>query len=232
MTEVDSGRAESALADRPEAPQRLRVRIGGREWLVERRGDLDTLWEAMGDDADEDRIPYWAEIWPGGVAVAEQMQREPGRVRGKRCLDVGCGLGLTAMVAASLGGRVAAFDLLPEALEQAARNAALNGIAPESAPLWMAMDWRAPAVAPGSIDLAWGGDVVYEKRFFMPLEAMLRRALAPGGRVWLGEARREVSAHVWDNFRSLGWRVERLSSRPTTGPTSIMTVNLWELRLD
>ena len=114
------------------------------------------------------------------------------------------------------------------ALAYARDNATLNGV-PQ--PLWLRMDWRAPAILPNSFPFIFGGDVIYERRFFEPLEALFRYALAPGGRVWLGEARRDVSKPFPDRFRESGWNVTHLGVQKRVSPTSAMTVNLWELTL-
>lgn len=206
----------------------LTLQLAGRSWRIEREGDLETLWDSIADDTDEDLIPYWVEMWPAGVALAEHIAANKERIAGRLCLDVGCGLALTALAASWVGGKVVAFDIVSEALAFARDNAALNDV-PQ--PLWLRMDWRAPAVRPRAFPFIFGGDVIYERRFFEPLEALFRYALAPGGRVWLGEARRDVSKPFPDRFRERGWHVEHLGVQKRTSPTSSMTVNLWELTL-
>jgi HemK-related putative methylase len=48
---------------------------------------------------------------------------------GERVLEIGGGIGLAAVLAAKDGGRVAAIDILPEAVEVMRANAMLNGVA-------------------------------------------------------------------------------------------------------
>jgi release factor glutamine methyltransferase len=48
---------------------------------------------------------------------------------GDRMLEIGAGLGLTAVLAAKAGARVVATDVVPEAVEAIRQNAALNGVA-------------------------------------------------------------------------------------------------------
>ena len=45
----------------------------------------------------DDRLPYWAEIWASSLALAERIAGEVGH--GRRLLELGCGVGLTAVVA-------------------------------------------------------------------------------------------------------------------------------------
>lgn len=219
-----------AASPSPARPGReaLTLELAGRTWRIEREGDLESLWNSIADDSDEDLIPYWVEMWPAGVALADHIAAHKEKVAGSLCLDVGCGLALTALAASWVGGKVVAFDIVPEALAYARDNAALNSV-PQ--PLWLRMDWRAPAIRPRAFPFIFGGDVIYERRFFEPLEALFRYALAPGGRVWLGEARRDVSKPFPDRFRECGWNVAHIGVQKRASPTSAMTVNLWEMTL-
>lgn len=205
----------------PEAPaaQRpglLEAEVEGRVWRLARPADLETLWESMGQGGsgpfgwDEDeRLPYWVELWPAAVLLARYVGLRAEFVRGRRCLDAGCGLGLSALVAASVGGRVLAFDYEPEALVYARCNGAQNAalLCGNAPPLFAAMDWRAPAIRPGMADLLLGADILYERRFFEPVAALLDHALAPDGVAWIADPERSVSAPVWDRLAGLGWCV-------------------------
>jgi predicted nicotinamide N-methyase len=209
----------------------ISVAACGRSWTLRRPAALEEMWDAMGGEefgADE-RLPYWVELWPASLALAEWLFERRDAIAGTRCLDLGCGLGLTAMVASWLGARVLAVDYEPEALFFARENAALNGV-PQ--PLWTVMDWRRPAVAAGGIDHIWGGDVMYERRFALPVLSFLNHALAPGGRAWLAEPGRDVYDHFRAALVAGGWasrlvrtaRVEALYVQP-----SGVGVKLWEL---
>ena len=86
----------------------------------------------------EEYLPYWAELWPSGVALA---RRVAGRsLRGARVLELGCGLGLPSLAAALAGGRVLATDWSPQAIELLEENAERNGAVLETA----LVDWAGP----------------------------------------------------------------------------------------
>jgi len=220
----------SKLENIPDPGSRVEVDVAGRIWLLDRAADMEALWDAMdGDDLDEDeRLPYWAEVWPASVLLARHILRSADALRGRACLDVGCGLGLTGMVAASVGADVVAFDYEWPAVRFARHNAELNRV-PQ--PLWLCMDWRDPALRQGAFEFIWGGDVLYEKRFFDPLIRLLRHALAPGGRIWIGEPVRTVSRPVWDLVRERGFTAEKLTVEKVALCGQDATVNLWELRI-
>lgn len=212
--------------DHIESAQRLTVQAAGRSWTLERPADLESLWQAM-DDSDpeaEEHIPYWVELWPATLALCDWLARQD--LAGRVCLDLGCGLGLSALAASNLGARVVGMDYERDALYFAARNARLNAV-PQ--PLWLCMDWNRPGFAARAFDRIWGGDVFYEQRFFEPLEKLLLRCLAPGGKVWFGDPERTVSNAVWPRFARRGWRVSNRGQVVVPFEQARMTVNVWEL---
>ena len=84
----------------------ITVRAAGRLWQLSRAADLEQLWEAMTADSrdfEDERLPYWTELWPSSVALASWLQDRKEEIAGQDCLDLGCGLGLTAMVGQWLG---------------------------------------------------------------------------------------------------------------------------------
>ncbi|PIE68977.1 MAG: methyltransferase [Deltaproteobacteria bacterium] len=186
----------------------LTVTIAERTWTLERIADLETLWDLMDDDDDDDHIPYWVEVWPASLALAAWFESHPESLQGQRCLDLGCGLGLTALVAASLGARVTALDHTWSAVHFARKNTILNHVTPS--PLWVQMDWCRPAFQPSMFDSIWGGDILYEQRFFDPLLALFRHALAPCGRIILCSPDRTVTRPVWGRLIQEGWQVKEL----------------------
>jgi ETFB lysine methyltransferase len=118
------------------------------------------------------------------------------------------------------------MDCELDALYFANRNARINVV---PSPLWVRMDWNRPGFASASFDRIWGGDIFYEQRFFEPLESLLLRCLAPGGRVWFGDPERAVSSTVWSRFSRRGWRVRNQGQEMVSLDQARMTVNLWEL---
>jgi SAM-dependent methyltransferase len=82
--------------------------------------------------------PYWSVLWRSGVALARELERR--ELRGMRLVELGCGLGVPAIVAARRGAAVLATDSDPEALELLALNAERNDARLETA----RVDWAAP----------------------------------------------------------------------------------------
>jgi predicted nicotinamide N-methyase len=113
-------------------------------------------------------MPYWAELWPAGLALARAL---PGRLDGLTIVDLGAGLGVPALVAAARGAEVTAVDWAGDAVELLQRNASRNGIELVA----VHADWRAFA---GSFDLVLAADLLYEARNVGALLTVLPR-LAP-----------------------------------------------------
>ncbi len=127
--------------------------------------------EALIDEsafADDEFLPYWAELWPAATALADALPD----VRGVRVVELGCGLGVTSLVAAARGAEVVATDWAADAVELLRVNAERNGLAVRAE----VRDWREPWEE--RFDLALAADVFYERRNVEPLLARLRE-LAP-----------------------------------------------------
>jgi predicted nicotinamide N-methyase len=164
------------------------VRVGSTALSLLRPRDAEAL---LDEDAfaDDEFLPYWAELWPAGLALARAL---PSRLDGVRVVELGCGLGVPALVAAARSAQVTATDWASEAIDLLRVNAARNGLALEA----RIVDWRH---LDGDFDLALAADVLYEHRNIEPLLAALPR-LAPealvglAGRPYEGEFLSRVDA--------------------------------------
>ncbi len=210
----------------------IKVTAAGREWLLFRPADLESLWESITDEkfSVDERLPYWVELWPASVALADVINERAGELRGKTCLDIGCGLGLTAMAASAAGAKVIGMDYEPEALLYARRNAEANHI-PQ--PLWAVIDWRAPALAPRSCSFIWGGDIMYERRFVAPVMNFLEHALAPDGTVWIAEPNRNIYSLFNTALNERGWTSKKIHSGKISPQPALpieVSISIWELK--
>jgi predicted nicotinamide N-methyase len=134
------------------------VKIGDVELLL-LRPDMpeDLIDEAA--FADDEFLPYWAELWPAARALAAALPA----VDGLRVVELGCGLGVPSLVAAARGASVTATDWATAAIDLLAQNAERNGLALDTE----VRDWRQPWTA--RFDLALAADVLYERRNVEPL---------------------------------------------------------------
>lgn len=179
-----------------------RIQIAGRRLVIACPDDPEALIDESRFDADE-FLPYWAELWPSGIALAHHL--EGFDLRGASVLEVGCGLALPSFAAALGGADVVASDWAPEALTLVERNAAANG-------LGVSVDVRDWAAAPDPdgrvFDLVIGADILYEERNRQPLLELLATAVAPGGEALIADPGRRHAPAFFDRARAEGWSVE------------------------
>ena len=166
------------------------VPLRGRELVVLRPRDSEALLDEQAFEHEE-FLPYWAELWPSGIALARAVGRRS--LRGKRVLELGCGLALPSIVAALAGARVLATDWSPDALAVAALNAARNGASLDTA----LCAWESGVAAlekNGPWDLVLASDVLYERRNVELLLELVPRLVDARGEVLLADPRRPPAA--------------------------------------
>ena len=174
------------------------VALRGAALHVLRPRDADALLDEHAFEHEE-YLPYWAELWPSGVALARRVAARA--LKGARVLELGCGLGLPSLAAALAGGRVLATDWSPQAIELLHENAARNGAELETA----RVDWQHPGAiterAPW--DLVLGADLLYERRNVAPLLELVPRLLGTKGELWLADPGRAPAEDCLAGFDRL-----------------------------
>jgi predicted nicotinamide N-methyase len=146
----------------------------------------DDLIDEEDFDRDE-RLPYWAELWPSALALARHLSKRD--LTGIRAIELGCGVGLPTIVALAHGARVLATDHYEAALEFTAHNASTNlNREPDTALL----DWRTPGIEGlRTFDLVLAADVLYERKNAAALAELVPKLLAPSGETVFADPRRD-----------------------------------------
>lgn len=135
-------------------------------------------------------FPFWVKIWEAAVVLADFMAGLP-QEPGEKVLEIGAGLGVAGIVASSFGHSLTITDYQDEILDFVRVSAAVNGCERiDSAKL----DWLDPTDI-GRFHTIIGAEVLFHPKFFEPLLNVLRKCLAPGGRIFLAhDARRKSLA--------------------------------------
>ncbi len=169
--------------------------------------DLDPLLDALAGmpddhpDVVDERMPYWAEIWPSAIVLAQTILNKRHACPSGPWLELGCGPGL-AGTAALLRGVPGTFtDYVEEALTLSGLNALENCREDWSARI---LDWRDP---PEDLRVPWilASDVAYEDRLFQPLLDCFEACLTPEGEIWFAEPGRSICRTFFEEARSQGW---------------------------
>ena len=141
---------------------------------------------------EDEFMPYWAELWASGVALAAVVAERD--VRGLLVLELGCGLGLPSIAAALGGADVLATDWATEALDVTRSNAERNGAQVET----LLSNWSKPAalLQRAPFDLVLCADVLYEPR---NVDALLELLPQLTNEVLLGEPGRATAARFFES---------------------------------
>ena len=177
--------------------ERRTVTVAGLEYQVACLRDAADLLDEP-DYAErfleEDRAPYGMELWPASLMLAEYiLQHEPGD--GRPAIELGCGLGLVAIVAARHGWRACATDCDPTALRFAEYNAACNGADVSSFEI---LDWHKPGESP-RYDRVFAADVLYQRKDHEAVLRCIARLLRADGVALLSDPNRGVA----DGFEAM-----------------------------
>lgn len=178
-----------------------RIVVGCHSVRLLRPVDAEALVDERAFDDDE-FLPYWAEVWPAGLALAG-IVAELG-LDGVRVLELGCGLALPSLVAAARGADVVASDWSAEAIALVDRNAQANGVDVRAE----LVRWDDPGVLAGAaFDLVLAADVLYESRNTARLLAALDRLVAGHGHALVLDPGRRHAHGFATAARSAGWCV-------------------------
>jgi predicted nicotinamide N-methyase len=128
------------------------------------------------DFVKDERLPYWADVWPSSLILAEKLLELNGH--GKTALELGCGVGLSTLAGTKAGFDVLSTDYYEDALDVTRANVFRNLGKFARTRL---VDWRHLPEDLGQFDLVFASDVLYEKEYAELLPVILRGALAVGG---------------------------------------------------
>jgi predicted nicotinamide N-methyase len=182
----------------------------GRDVSILRPRDSEELLEEEAFEHEE-LLPYWAELWPSAIGLAQAIAGRS--LRGARTVELGCGLGLVSIAAAMAGGRVLATDWSAESIRFTRSNATRNEVELETA----IVDWAEPQLllerAPWQLVL--GSDILYERRMVDQMLDLLPRLVEPEGEVWIGDPGRlhsvaflERAEEEWERRTTMHGKVE------------------------
>lgn len=127
-------------------------------------------------------------VWPSGLILADMMSKL--KLSNTRILEVGCGIGLASMVAASRGADITASDYHPITPDLLRDNILLNDL-PKIR--YIHGDWRKPITNSGVFDLIIGSDLLYDRKNLETLATFINCHLARDGKVIIIDPKRKLA---------------------------------------
>jgi ETFB lysine methyltransferase len=220
---------DEILAAAPVLERRFRtevtpVEVCGRTLEILRPANPEELIDEEEFERDE-RLPYWADVWPSALVLARHIGGMRGG--GRRLLELGCGSGLVAAAAAVAGFDVTATDYYEDALRFTEVNVATNaGVAPAA----RMVDWREMPQNLGRYDFVVASDVLYEREYGELLPRVIGRTLAPGGVGWLTDPGRVGVDNFLSTAERCGLGLAQVESVELPINGSVQTIAVYEVR--
>lgn len=177
-------------------PYRLRA-LSDRQQFA----DPDGLGRRMGISSAQWSL--FGQLWPASRMLAHAVHALD--LRGRRILELGCGLGLASLVLQRRGADVVASDVHPLAEPFLAYNAALNGL---PAVHYRQMRWDRPLPTLGRFDLIVASDVLYERDHATLLAGVVSRHAQPCAEVLVADPGRDSSAPFTRLLEAQGFALE------------------------
>lgn len=168
----------------------------------------------------EELSPYFGVMWPAGRVLARVLaERGEAGLKGRRVLELGCGLALPSMVASRLGADVLATDYHPDVEPFLRSNLVRNAIIGVD---FATLDWSALGCDPDSFDLIVGSDLLYEAKLIPMLAGFLTRVRRPSVEIIVVDPDRPYRHEFRDEMVRRGFSLEEYSQVPVTDHSRLM----------
>jgi ETFB lysine methyltransferase len=176
------------------------------------------------DFAVDDRLPYWADLWPSSVVLARFLRGLRGD--GRTLLELGCGSGAVATAAARAGFEVTATDYYEDSPLFARANAWRNAQVDITA---RCADWNSWPNDLRGFDLIVASDVLYEQRNAPLIARVMAQSLGAHGEGWIADPGRVGSAGFPDWCISHALSCETVTKVPIDAGAHVHTISLYRI---
>ena len=198
--------------------------VAGRTVTIYHPRNADDLISEE-DYVQDERLPYWADIWPSSRVLAAHVAALP--PEGRRLLELGCGAGLVSVAAAMAGFEVTASDYYEEALRFTALNVLVNtGKLIET----READWRRFPHDMGRFDLVVASDVLYEREYATLIASVIDRTLTGRGTARIADPGRVAAPEFVEQCKERGMPAAIFDRIPFEDGDVRQTIDLYEVR--
>ncbi len=150
--------------------------------------DLEQILDGKDPLQNVSEFPFWVRLWEAAIVLSEFLAGQrfgPGTT----VLELGAGLAAPGLTAAACGCSVTLTDYEDLILDFARVSAAASSVSGVGFEL---LDWLEPP-AMERFDVILGAEILFREDFFEPLLGVLRKALKPGGVIYLAHDVRRKS---------------------------------------
>lgn len=161
------------------------------------------------DYVHDERLPYWADLWPSARVLAGVLLNEIGE--GRSLLEMGCGLGLDSIAAIAAGFKVTSTDYYEDALHVTRANAKLNL---ETEPSVRMVNWRDWPCDLGWYDVVIAADVLYEKEYAELVANCIAKSLHPEGTAFVADPGRLALPKFREHLPLIGLSIASIDVFP------------------
>jgi len=200
------------------------VQIGDRVLAILHPASAEDLIDEKEFEQDE-RLPYWAELWPSSHVLGEWVLRMNGG--GRSLLELGCGAGIVATCASLAGFNVVVSDYYEDALRFAKVNAWRND-AP--VPRGIILDWRNLSPGLARHDVVVASDVLYERPYGGLVARALAATLADDGVAWIADPGRVARDTFVRALGPLNLQLVERTKIPYSDGSVRQTITVLEIR--
>ncbi len=196
-----------------------RVPVGDAEFQVMRPRISDDLITDE-DFVRDERLPYWADIWPSCLILGARLLEDEGK--GRSLLELGCGVGIVTLAAMSAGYDVVATDYYEDALLFTRANAwRAFGTEPRT----RYADWRTWPAFEAPFDRIVAADVLYEHAYAPAVASIIKASLARNGTAIVADPGRVAADEFLLECEKLGFSIET-ETRPYEAGEIRQRINL------
>ncbi len=199
------------------------VPVGSRRLSILHPASAEDLIDERDFERDE-RLPYWAELWPSSRVLGERLLSLDGKRRS--LIELGCGSGVVSTCASLAGFDVVVSDYYEDALRFARVNAVRNH-AP--VPRELLLDWRhLPPTLP-RFDVVIASDVLYERPYGRVVALAIAATLAPNGTALVADPGRVGREEFIRALGTVGLEIESRVDVPFRAGQIRQTITLFDL---
>jgi predicted nicotinamide N-methyase len=202
----------------------IEANVGDRVYKILKPANPDDLIREE-DFVKDERLPYWADIWPSAIILASKLLELEGA--GASALELGCGAGLCTIAAQSAGFDVLATDYYEDALDFTRANTFTN-LGAEART--MLFDWRHPPLGLARYQLIFASDVLYEVEYAKLLPEILRMTLAADGYALIADPGRVAAPLFVESCLTNRLVAEKMETRPFAAGEIRQQIDIYRVR--